>query len=107
MERLAQVSNHLAPIAIGSKNSNDVVIVCAVRTAITRAKRGGFKDTHPDQLLTAVLKAIHERTKLNVNLVEDVVVGNVLPAGGGATAARMATLCAGSLLFLIVARIPR
>jgi acetyl-CoA acyltransferase 1 len=33
--------------------------------------------------------------KLDPKLIEDVVVGNVLPPGGGATAGRMAALHAG------------
>ncbi|KAH0899829.1 hypothetical protein HID58_049397 [Brassica napus] len=35
---------------------DDVVIVAAYRTAICKAKRGGFKDTLPDDLLASVLK---------------------------------------------------
>ena len=46
-------------------------------------------------MLTAVLRAVYEKVKLDPKLVEDVAVGNVLPAGGGATAARMAALAAG------------
>jgi hypothetical protein len=36
-----------------------VVILCACsayRTALCKAKRGGFKDTHPDDILAPVLK---------------------------------------------------
>ncbi|THU69218.1 hypothetical protein C4D60_Mb08t12100 [Musa balbisiana] len=35
---------------------DDVVIVAACRTAICKSKRGGFKDTHPEDLLAPVLK---------------------------------------------------
>ena len=35
------------------------------------------------------------KTKINPSLVEDIIVGNVLPPGGGATVARMASLHAG------------
>ncbi|CAH2080432.1 unnamed protein product [Thlaspi arvense] len=37
---------------------DDVVIVAAYRTPICKSKRGGFKDTYPDDLLTPVLKAV-------------------------------------------------
>ncbi|EJD07184.1 thiolase [Fomitiporia mediterranea MF3/22] len=77
------------------KNDNDVVIVAAYRTAITKARKGGFKDTLPEEMLTAVLKAVYEKVKLDPKLIEDVAVGNVLPPGGGASAARMAALAAG------------
>jgi acetyl-CoA acyltransferase 1 len=54
----------------------------AVRTAITKAKRGAFKDTHPTELLAAVLKATVDRTKIDPKLIGDIVVGTVLPPGG-------------------------
>ncbi|KAG8731056.1 3-ketoacyl-CoA thiolase with broad chain length specificity [Ceratobasidium sp. 423] len=74
---------------------NDVVIISALRTAITKAKKGGFKDTMPEELLSNVLKAVYTSAKLDPKLIEDVAVGNVLPPGGGASAARMAALHAG------------
>jgi hypothetical protein len=39
--------------------SKTIVILCACsayRTALCKAKRGGFKDTHPDDILAPVLK---------------------------------------------------
>lgn len=47
------------------------------------------------ELLAAVLKATIEKTGINPSLVQDISVGNVLPPGGGATAARMAALYSG------------
>lgn len=46
-------------------------------------------------MLAAVLKAVYTSVNLDPKLIEDICVGNVLPAGGGATAARMAALYAG------------
>lgn len=46
-------------------------------------------------MLAAVLKAVYTSAKLDPKLIEDIAVGNVLPAGGGASAARMAALYAG------------
>ncbi|GMJ00668.1 PEROXISOME DEFECTIVE 1, peroxisomal 3-ketoacyl-CoA thiolase 3, 3-KETOACYL-COA THIOLASE 2 [Hibiscus trionum] len=60
---------------------DDVVIVAACRTAICKAKRGGFKDTLADDLLAPVLKALIDRTKLNPSEVSDIVVGTVLAPG--------------------------
>ncbi|KAJ1936284.1 3-ketoacyl-CoA thiolase with broad chain length specificity, partial [Linderina macrospora] len=98
--RLNQVSSHLAGsptprVQIGVKNPEDVVIVKALRTPITRAKKGGFKDTTADYLLGSIFKGLIERTKIDPALVEDICVGNVCPPGGGATLARMAALYAG------------
>ncbi|QRV89187.1 hypothetical protein RhiJN_17205 [Ceratobasidium sp. AG-Ba] len=78
-----------------TQSPNDVVVVSALRTAITKAKKGGFKDTLPEEMLSNVLKAVYTSAKLDPKLIEDVAVGNVLPPGGGATAARMAALHAG------------
>ncbi|PSR86376.1 3-ketoacyl-CoA thiolase 2, peroxisomal like [Actinidia chinensis var. chinensis] len=75
---------------------DDVVIVAAYRTALCKAKRGGFKDTLADDLLAPVLKALIEKTNLNPNEVGDIVVGTVLPPGSQrATECRMAAFYAG------------
>ena len=46
-------------------------------------------------MLATVLKGVLSKTGIDPNLIKDVVVGNVLPPGGGATLARMASLYAG------------
>ncbi|CAL9112309.1 unnamed protein product, partial [Musa textilis] len=75
---------------------DDVVVVAAYRTAICKSKRGGFKDTYPEELLTAVLKALLDKTNLNPNQVGDIVVGTVLaPGAQRATECRMAAFYAG------------
>ncbi|XP_077250922.1 3-ketoacyl-CoA thiolase 2, peroxisomal [Tasmannia lanceolata] len=75
---------------------DDVVIVAAYRTALCKSKRGGFKDTHPDDLLAPVLKAVIEKTNVNPNEVGDIVVGTVLaPGSQRASECRMAAFYAG------------
>ncbi|XP_062020684.1 3-ketoacyl CoA thiolase 1, peroxisomal-like [Rosa rugosa] len=75
---------------------DDIVIVAAYRTAICKAKRGGFKDTLADDLLAPVLKAVIERTNLNPSEVGDIVVGTVLAPGSlRAIECRMAAFYAG------------
>ncbi|CAA2975899.1 3-ketoacyl- thiolase 2, peroxisomal [Olea europaea subsp. europaea] len=75
---------------------DDIVIVAACRTAICKSKRGGFKDTLPEDLLAPVLKALIEKTGLNPGEVEDIVVGTVLaPGSNRAIECRMAALYAG------------
>ncbi|AFR92621.1 acetyl-CoA acyltransferase [Cryptococcus neoformans] len=76
-------------------SSDDVVIVSAVRTPIAKAKKGGFKDCCPEDLLAAVFTEAVKRGKVNPAQIQDVAVGNVLPPGGGANVARMAQLYAG------------
>ncbi|KNZ76799.1 3-ketoacyl-CoA thiolase B, peroxisomal [Termitomyces sp. J132] len=91
------VSSSVSPAKarILAKHDDDVVVVSAVRTAITKARKGGFKDTFPDILLSHVLRAAYAKPGLNPALIEDISVGNVLPDRGGASAARMASLHAG------------
>jgi len=93
----AAQGTNLTPILTSShsKSDDDVVIVSALRTPITKAKRGAFKDTHPTDLLVAVLKSTLERTKIDPKIVGDIQVGWVLAPGGGATQARMAMFLAG------------
>ncbi|CAD5180572.1 unnamed protein product [Musa acuminata subsp. malaccensis] len=75
---------------------DDVVVVVAYRTAICKSKRGGFKDTYPEELLTAVLKALLDKTSLNPNEVGYIVVGAVLaPGSQRATEFRMAAFYVG------------
>ncbi|KAK2986389.1 hypothetical protein RJ640_026653 [Escallonia rubra] len=75
---------------------DDVVIVAAYRTAICKARRGGFKDTFPEDLLAPVLKALIEKTNLDPNEVGDIIVGTVLaPGSQRATECRMASFYAG------------
>ncbi len=46
-------------------------------------------------MLSGVLRAVYTKVNLDPALIEDISVGNVLPPGGGASAARMAALHAG------------
>jgi len=77
------------------KDPSDVVVTCALRSAITKGGKGGFKDTPAADLLLGVFQSLLEKSKIDANLVEDVAVGSVLPPGGGATEFRAAALAAG------------
>ena len=75
---------------------DDVVIVSALRTPITKAKRGGLKDTAPDDLLLAVLSATLQRTGINPADIGDIVIGSVLgDSSQRAIQCRIASLLAG------------
>jgi acetyl-CoA acyltransferase 1 len=76
------------------KNSDDVVITCAVRTPLTKARKGGLKDTTTDDLLISLLKSVREKSGIDPNAVEDVCVGNVLTPAPGFPV-RSAVLAAG------------
>ncbi|KAJ5319971.1 hypothetical protein PENANT_c040G01025 [Penicillium antarcticum] len=98
-QRLSSVANQLA--APGSarqkllaKNPDDIVITYLARTPLTKARKGGLKDTTVDDLLVSLLTSVRENSKLDPSLVEDVCVGNVL-CPGSAYVARSAVLAAG------------
>lgn len=73
---------------------DDVVIVSALRTPIGKAKRGSFKDTFPDDLLAVILKAVIKDSKLKMNEIDDICVGNVLDPKS-AVSARLAQVHCG------------
>jgi acetyl-CoA acyltransferase len=75
--------------------SKQAVIVEAVRTPSGR-RNGKLKDVHPTDLAAAVLKEVVRRAGIEPALVEDVVMGCVLPAGDqGLNIARNSALLAG------------
>lgn len=90
--RVQRIAGHLGGPAGGEE---DIVIVSALRTPIGKAKRGGFKDTPPDDLLAAVIEATIKRTGIDPKAIGDICVGNVLQPGGGAVMARMGQFLAG------------
>ena len=80
---------------LGVQRPDDVVVVSALRTAIGKARRGGFRDTTPDNLLKAVLEATISTTGMPYSELGNVVVGNVQLSGSYAGPARTAQLRAG------------
>jgi acetyl-CoA acyltransferase 1 len=79
-----------------TKSPSDVVFLSALRTPVTRAKKGGFKDAHDHELLAAVLRATLAHTpNLDPAAVQDIQIGTVLSELGGSKAGRMAALHVG------------
>ncbi|KAM8772171.1 3-ketoacyl-CoA thiolase B, peroxisomal-like isoform 2-T2 [Acanthopagrus schlegelii] len=87
MHRLKVISGHLSPAyrrdlgraecgaAARSSSPEDVVVVHGRRTAIGKAKRGAFKDTTTDELLSAVMTAVLTDVGLPADKLGDVCVG--------------------------------
>lgn len=103
MERISKISAHIVKNGqttgngmgtYGVKNDDDVVIVSALRTPMTRARKGLLSQTAPELLLAHVFKATLDRVKIDQSLIEDVQVGNVLMPGAGAAIARAAMFMA-------------
>ena len=80
-----------------SKNPRDPVVVAAVRTPVTKARRGGLKDTRPDDLMITAIKGAMERSGgLPPADIADVIIGSATPEGEqGMNVARIAALGAG------------
>lgn len=72
----------------------DVVIVSAVRTPIG-SFNGALKDIPATKLGSIVIEEVLKRAKVDKKLVDEVIMGNVLPANEGQAPARQAALGAG------------
>ncbi|CCG81981.1 putative 3-ketoacyl-CoA thiolase [Taphrina deformans PYCC 5710] len=77
------------------RNADDVVIVSAIRTPITKAKKGGLAKSYPEELLAAIVKQTLKLTAIDPRYIEDVAVGTVLQALGGQKTSAMAIKYAG------------
>lgn len=69
-------------------------IVKGYRTAVGKAKKGGFRFSRPDDLAAEVINQIvSEIPNLDRNLIDDVIVGNAMPeAEQGLNVARLISL---------------
>lgn len=76
------------------KNPDDVVITLAVRTPLTKAFKGGFKDTRLDYIVYSLLKQVLEKSRVDPQVIEDICLGNVNNANA-AHIVRAAGLAAG------------
>lgn len=74
----------------------DAYIVAGFRTAVGKAKKGGFRSTRPDDLAVAVIKHLVKSVPgLENNMVDDLIVGNaVQEAEQGMQMGRMISLLA-------------
>ncbi|KAK6462778.1 peroxisomal acetyl-CoA C-acyltransferase [Scheffersomyces coipomensis] len=77
------------------KSASDIVIVSALRTPVTKAIKGGLSKLYPEELLYEVLKGSLEKSKIDPNLVDDVLIGTVLQTLGGQKASALAVKKAG------------
>jgi acetyl-CoA acyltransferase 1 len=92
---------------LSQKSPNDVVVLAAVRSPVTRAFKGGFKDAYPEDILGPVsshflnpfmisphthqvMAESVKRAKIQPEDVNDVLIGNVLAELGFAKTGRMA-----------------
>ncbi|PVH93446.1 3-ketoacyl-CoA thiolase 1 [Periconia macrospinosa] len=84
-ERLKSIVSQISPVksglsAITTKNPDDIVITLAIRTPLTKAFKGGFKDTPLDGIIVKIMKQVVARANIDPALVEDICLGNVSDA---------------------------
>jgi len=60
-----------------AQNPDDVVITLAIRTPLTKGKKGGLKDTPLDGILFKILEQVVRKSNLDPQMVEDICLGNV------------------------------
>lgn len=79
-----------------TKSPNDVVIISAYRTAITKARRGLLKDKFVEDLLAEVISQSVSRLNIKHEWIGDIIVGTVLGSNlQRANEVRMAQFLAG------------
>ena len=88
--RLEQVAHHMNASGrpgVIEKHPDDIVVTAALRTAITKGGKGGFKDTAGADLLVGAFKSLLERsgmTNFNASAVGNgTTAGNNIPAQSG------------------------
>jgi len=84
-----------AALSAAEKSEDDVVICCAVRTAVGKAGKGGFKDTPCEDMLAPLFQEVVKRTKIDPKKIGDCQIGNVLQPGAGAMTARVGQFLGG------------
>ncbi|EGW33636.1 uncharacterized protein SPAPADRAFT_137004 [Spathaspora passalidarum NRRL Y-27907] len=72
------------------KSANDIVVLSALRTPVTKSIKGGLAKMFPEELLYQVVKGSIERSKIDPELIDDVLVGTVLQTLGGQKASALA-----------------
>ena len=71
-------------------------VFAAYRTPGCRARKGGFKDMRPDDLAASAIRGLVERSKVDPERLDDVILGCAFPeAEQGMNVARIAALRAG------------
>ena len=77
-----------------TKNSNDVVITSALRTPIGGYK-GSLKNLSASKLGSIAIKEVIYKSKLDLEEIDEVIMGHVLTSGLGQNPARQASISAG------------
>lgn len=72
------------------KSAKDIVILSALRTPVTKSIKGGLAQLYPEELLYHILHGSVARSKVDPQLIDDILVGAVLQTLGGQKASALA-----------------
>jgi acetyl-CoA acyltransferase 1 len=95
LRRIELIRNQLVPNKcinsgkLQQKSDDDVVIVAAVRTPLTKSGKGPLKDTMPEVLVSHVIQELLKRGNIKPENLEEIVFGNVLANGSAFMGSRM------------------
>ncbi|KAF9229113.1 thiolase [Gyrodon lividus] len=82
LQRLKHISSHLycssGTSSLEDKHPDDVVITMAIRSPLTKAKKGALKDTSIDELMLEMFKQAITYSKIDPGSVGDICIGTVL-----------------------------
>jgi acetyl-CoA acyltransferase 1 len=85
----------MSKLPVLARSLSDIVIVSALRTPVTKARKGGLKDMYPEELLAQTLEGTVSRLNLDKSVVNDILVGTVLQNLGGQKSSALAVKCVG------------
>ena len=90
MKRINILRNQLSGknFTVNPSPSNDPVIIKAIRSPVTKARRGGLAQTSPEEILSQLLKEIVSSTNISSTEINDIIIGNVLQQGSGFISSR-------------------
>lgn len=97
MNRINLIRNQLkgCPFNFDKTNPNEPVIVFAIRSPITKAKRGGLNSTYPEEILSQLFTYLISTNKISPHEISEVIIGNALQDGCGFVSSRAAQRMAG------------
>ncbi|KAK4631785.1 3-ketoacyl-CoA thiolase, peroxisomal [Fulvia fulva] len=98
-QRISSIASQLLPgqkplDKITQQSPDDVVITLAIRTPLTKGRKGGLKDTSLDGIVFKLLQQVIHKSRIDPQMVEDICLGNVSDAKA-AYYCRAAMLAAG------------
>ena len=85
-----QICNNKNIINNKNINKKESVIISAIRSPLTKAKKGGLSSIPSEIILSQLFDYLLKSTKINPSLIDEIIIGNVLQSGCGFINSRVA-----------------